>query len=137
MYFVCIKFRFNISQHVLFSKKYRYVFGLHKWSKLKEELLDNKSNTTPRLARNLYLMRLIFLFTRLTNKLCPLNGSLHDIIVLWIVKFQTKGCKMRFLAKNQHTQRKLLYFVNWNSGEEAKSAQIEISKIIRIFSNVL
>ena len=44
---------------------------------------------------------------------------------LW--SFQTGGTKLeRFLPKNQHTERKLLNFVNWVSGE--------VSKIGRHFS---
>ena len=44
---------------------------------------------------------------------------------LW--SFQTRGTKLeRFLPKNQHTQRKLLNFENWVSGE--------VSKIGRHFS---
>ena len=38
---------------------------------------------------------------------------------LW--SFQTGGTKLeRFLPKNQHTQRKLLSFENWFSGEVSK-----------------
>ena len=38
---------------------------------------------------------------------------------LW--SFQTGGTKLeRFLPKNQHTQRKLLNFENWVSGEVSK-----------------
>jgi hypothetical protein len=34
-----------------------------------------------------------------------------------LLSFQTRGTKLeRFLPKNQHTQRKLLNFENWNSG---------------------
>ena len=41
---------------------------------------------------------------------------------LW--SFQTGGTKLeRFLPKNQHTQRKLLNFENWVSGEVSKSAK--------------
>ena len=41
---------------------------------------------------------------------------------LW--SFQTGGTKLeRFLPKNQHTQRKLLNFENWISGEVSKSAK--------------
>ena len=42
---------------------------------------------------------------------------------LW--SFQTGGTKLEiFLDKNQHTQRKLLNFENWFSGEVSKSAKI-------------
>ena len=38
---------------------------------------------------------------------------------LW--SFQTGGTKLeRFLPKNQHTQKKLLKFENWVSGEVSK-----------------
>ena len=38
---------------------------------------------------------------------------------LW--SFQTGGTKLeRFLPKNEHTQRKLLNFENWVSGEVSK-----------------
>ena len=41
---------------------------------------------------------------------------------LW--SFQTGVTKLeRFLPKNQHTQRKLLNFENWVSGEVSKSAK--------------
>jgi len=39
-------------------------------------------------------------------------------MVVWVVSFQAGGTKLeRFLTKNQRTQRKLLYFQNWCSGE--------------------
>ena len=39
--------------------------------------------------------------------------------LLW--SFQGRDTKLeRFLAKNQHTQRKLLNFENWSSGELSK-----------------
>ena len=38
-----------------------------------------------------------------------------------IVEFSKGGTKLeRFLPKNQHTQRKLLNFENWVSGEVSK-----------------
>ena len=40
---------------------------------------------------------------------------------LW--SFQAGGTK-RFLPKNQHTQRKLLNFVNWVHGEVSKSVKM-------------
>ena len=41
---------------------------------------------------------------------------------LW--SFQTGGTKLvRFLPKNQHTQRKFLNFENWTNGEVSKSAK--------------
>ena len=47
--------------------------------------------------------------------------------ILWqygLWSFQTGGTKLeRFLPKNQHTQRKLLNFENWVSGEVSKSAK--------------
>ena len=36
----------------------------------------------------------------------------------------------RFLPKNQHTERKLLNFENWCSGEMSKSAKICLSMTI-------
>ena len=48
---------------------------------------------------------------------------------LW--SFQTGGTKLvRFLPKNQHTQRKLLNFEHWVNGEVSKSAKIWLSKSI-------
>ena len=42
----------------------------------------------------------------------------------WLWSFQTGGTKLeRFLPQNQHTQRKLLNFQNWVSGEVSKSAK--------------
>ena len=44
--------------------------------------------------------------------------------ILWqygLWSFQTGGTKLeRFLPKNKHTQRKLLNFLNWVSGEVSK-----------------
>ena len=38
-----------------------------------------------------------------------------------VVEFSNGGTKLeRFLPKNQHTQRKLLNFENWVSGEVSK-----------------
>ena len=38
-----------------------------------------------------------------------------------VVEFSNEGTKLeRFLPKNQHTQRKLLSFENWVSGEGTK-----------------
>jgi hypothetical protein len=50
------------------------------------------------------------------------NNLLHSVhtYALWqygLWSFQTGGTKLeRFLHKNQHTQRKLLYFENWING---------------------
>ena len=48
----------------------------------------------------------------------------YCIFILWqygLWSFQTGGTKLeRFLLKNQHTQRKLLNFENWVSGEVSK-----------------
>ena len=47
------------------------------------------------------------------------GGSLIWQYGLW--NFQTGGTKLeRFLPKNQHTQRKLLNFESWISGEVSK-----------------
>ena len=46
------------------------------------------------------------------------------IKTLRVVEFSNGGNKLeRFLPKNQHTQRKLLTFENWFSGEVSKSAK--------------
>ena len=38
-----------------------------------------------------------------------------------VVEFSNRGTKLeRFLPKNQHTQKKLLNFENWVSGEVSK-----------------
>ncbi len=48
---------------------------------------------------------------------------------------------VRFLPKNQHTQRKLLNFEFWINGKLSKSAkfdfqsQFSMSKILRVFLN--
>ena len=59
------------------------------------------------------------------------------IMVIRVVKFSRGGTKLeRFLPKNQHTQRKLLYFENWFSEQVPKfdvQSQFSMSKIIRIF----
>ena len=48
----------------------------------------------------------------------------NPLLTLWqygLWSFQTGGTKSeRFLPKNQHTQRKLLNFENWISGEVSK-----------------
>ena len=42
-------------------------------------------------------------------------------MAIWVVEFSNGGTKLeRFLLKNQHTQRKLLNFENWVSGEVSK-----------------
>ena len=39
-------------------------------------------------------------------------------MAILVVEFSNGGTKLeRFLPKNQHTQRKLLYFQNWINGE--------------------
>ena len=46
-----------------------------------------------------------------------------------LISFQRKDTKSdRFLAKNQHTQRKFLYSFNWHSSKLSKSAKIWLSK---------
>ena len=46
--------------------------------------------------------------------------------------FQGRDTKLeRFLAKNQHTQRKLLNFENWSSGELSKIGTILENKGIK------
>ena len=52
-------------------------------------------------------------------------------MVIRVVEFSSGGSKLeRFLPKNQHTQRKLLNFKNWCSGEVSKRAKIWLSKSI-------
>ena len=58
---------------------------------------------------------------------------LHSTCAIWqygLWSFQTGGTKLeRFLPKNPHTQRKLLNFEFWISGELPKSDRIWLSKI--------
>ena len=57
------------------------------------------------------------------------------LMVIRVVEFSSGGYKN---GKNQHTQRKVLNFENWCSGEVSKfdfQSQFSISKIIRIFLN--
>ena len=49
-------------------------------------------------------------------------------MVIWVVKVSSGGYKIR---KNQHTQRKLLNFENWCSGEVSNSAKIWLSKMVK------
>ena len=45
-------------------------------------------------------------------------------MVIWVVELSSGGTKLeRVLPKNQHTQRKLLYFKNWVSGKLLKIGQ--------------
>ena len=50
--------------------------------------------------------------------------QIRDHVSLWQYgwwSFQTEGTKLeRFLPKNQHTQKKLLNFENWVSGDVSK-----------------
>ena len=69
-----------------------------------------------------------------TVQFFQLNGVLATVAIEWkmhlillslwqygLWSFQTGGTKLeRFLPKNQHTQRKLLNFENWISGELSK-----------------
>ena len=53
------------------------------------------------------------------------------VLVIWIVEFSKKGYKIRrFLAKNQHIQRKLSNFENWSSGELSKIGDHFSNKVI-------
>ena len=56
------------------------------------------------------------------------NYGLLQPWLLWqygLWSFLAGGTKLeRFLPKNQHTQRKLLNFVNWVNGEVSESAKI-------------
>ena len=71
-------------------------------------------------------------------------SSEGEYMAIQVVEFLNGGgCTKleRFLPKNQHTQRKLLNFENWCSGEVSKEpkfdfqSQFSMSKIIRIFLN--
>ena len=67
---------------------------------------------------------------------CQLHGifmgiSLFPIMVIRVVEFSSGGAKLeRFLPKNQHTQRKLLNFQNWCSGELSKIGHHFSNKVI-------
>ena len=74
------------------------------------------------------------------------NASSLHIMALRVVGFLSWGYKIRnIFPKNQHTQRKLLYFENWVNGGGVKKckitkpldfqSQFSISKIVRIFLN--
>ena len=53
-----------------------------------------------------------------------------------MLSFQVEGTKLeRFLLKNQHSQRKLLNFENWCSGEVSKSAKVWLLKSIFYVKN--
>ena len=52
------------------------------------------------------------------------STSLMNIMAIRVVEFSNGGYKIRFLPKNQHTQRKLLNFEFWINGELSKSAKI-------------
>ena len=72
----------------------------------------------------------------------PLMGNAAWLkgMAIWVVEFSNKGYKIRFLPKNQHTQRNLLNFENWVNGgigEVSKSAKIWLSKSIFYFKNYL
>ena len=61
------------------------------------------------------------------------------IMAVRVVEFSNGGTKLkRFLPKNQHTQRKLLKFENWDNAKMSKfdfQSQFSSAKIIRIFLN--
>jgi hypothetical protein len=55
--------------------------------------------------------------------------NLFNFMLIRVVKFPREGYKIRnILPKSQHTQRKLLNFENWCSGELSKLANILVSK---------
>ena len=70
------------------------------------------------------------LIQAVNNVFLTIVRNSHRVSLLWqygLWSFQTGGTKLeRFLPKNQHTERKLLNFENWVSGE--------VSKIGRHFS---
>jgi hypothetical protein len=52
-------------------------------------------------------------------------------MAIGVVDFSKGATKLeRFLTKNQHTQRKLLNFENWYSGELSKIGYQFINKVI-------
>ena len=51
------------------------------------------------------------------------------IMAVRVVEFSNGVYKIRFLHKNQHTQRKLLNFENWTNGEPQKLAKIRGFKV--------
>ena len=65
----------------------------------------------------------------------------YCLLTLWqygLLNFQEGDTKLEtFLPKNQYTQRKLLNFENWCSGEVSKSAKIWLSKSIFYVKNHL
>ena len=57
-------------------------------------------------------------------------SALYGVWQYGLWSFQTGGTKLeRFLPKNQHTQRKLLNFENWTSGEPQYLAKIRVFKV--------
>ena len=69
---------------------------------------------------------MIDLFLHLGKCIPIVKHSVHTTanMAVWVVKFPRKGYKTRVLAKSQHTQRKLLYFVNRGNAKLSKSAII-------------
>ena len=75
------------------------------------------------------------IYSEKATKLCKISTLLLTIVhTVWqygLWSFQTGGTKLeRFLPKNQHTQRKLLNFENWFSGEVSKIGHHLVSKVI-------
>ena len=55
----------------------------------------------------------------------PTKTPVYKVWQYGLWSFQVGGTRLeRFLPKNQHTQRNLLNFENWVSGEVSKSAKI-------------
>ena len=56
------------------------------------------------------------------------------VLALWhyrLWSFKTRDTKLeRLLHKNQHTQRKLLNYVNWTNGEPQNLQKLEFLKLI-------
>ena len=56
------------------------------------------------------------------------------IMAIPVMEFESGDTKLeRFLPKNQHTQRKLLNFENWCSGEVSKKSQNLTFKVNFLF----
>jgi hypothetical protein len=67
---------------------------------------------------------------------CPKDCYTHNM-VLRVVEFSNGGYKIRkVFAENQHSQRKLLNFENWISGEPPKFSKIRVLKINYFYSPI-
>ena len=73
--------------------------------------------------------------------IAQINSVQCTLELFWLLSFPGRDTKLeRFLAKKQHTQKKILYFVYGHCGEVAKSTQIGLSKSIfsiKSYPNIL